>query len=163
MRDPFARKVGTYIDGDDVVTVTITPRLEFQRNDAGSETVDHATLEGPVLRFSVMGATRVGRSEGSAGQIVDELSKVTSFAPGWDAERRDRAVELWNRWHLNDVKAGCAHQTVVWEDSDYGRRPSLDLTEPCPESGYRYGSAWLTEPISAEVEAELRDVFGVPA
>jgi hypothetical protein len=70
----------------------------------------------------------------------------------------------WDRWHLNTMRAGCAHQTVVWEDSRYGVRPSLERTPVCPVSGYRYGSAWLVEVLPDTVLVKCRE-FGwvVPA
>lgn len=37
------------------------------------------------------------------------------------------------------------------------------LTKPCPECGYRYGTAWKHEDIPADVMAELRELLSWPA
>jgi len=50
--------------------------------------------------------------------------------------------DLWTRWHLNDMRAGCEHQRALgW--TSYAEHPA----EPCPECGYKFGSAWLFEPL----------------
>lgn len=53
----------------------------------------------------------------------------------------------WGTWrHLNDMRAGCEHQRAMgWKS--YDEHPS----EPCPVCGYKYGTAWLVEPLPAEV------------
>lgn len=79
------------------------------------------------------------------------LMDAVTFKPGWSLYRVSQVDAYGARWHLNGMRAGCAHQTVVWEDSKYGRQPSLDRTLPCPETGYRYGTAWLAEPLPEEV------------
>lgn len=55
-----------------------------------------------------------GDARGSCGQIGDHLN-VTRFAAGWDAEQLARLVSLWDRWHLNDLRAGCEHQRANWD------------------------------------------------
>jgi hypothetical protein len=61
-----------------------------------------------------------------------------------------RIGEVWERWHLNDMRAGCEHQRALgW--SRYEDHPS----EPCPVCGYEYGSAWLYEPLPDEIVAEV--------
>lgn len=137
------------------------------------ETIDHATIHDP-LNLSFTGNIREqtpkgGWAEGSSGAGVPGWAgHVTEFAApgepgaglGWDQARANRLVDLASSWHLNTMQAGCAHQTVVWEDGWYGRRPSLELTEPCPHTGYRYGSKWLVKPVTLDVAMELRDLFG---
>lgn len=94
----------------------------------------------------------------SLGASRDAFRDVVRFVYGWDADRCRELADLGDRWHLNGMRAACAHQSVVWEDSDYGRRPSLTLTEPCSLSGYRYGSAWLADPMPADVLSYFRAV-----
>jgi len=61
-----------------------------------------------------------------------------------------RIVEVWNRWHLNNMHAECEHQRALgWT---WLTHPS----EPCPECGYRLGSTWLREDLPAEIIAEVR-------
>lgn len=124
--------------------------------------------------FRMRGGDPVG---GSGGQCVDEVRRVDEFAPGWDAARRDRLVAIWDRWHLNDMQAGCVHQRRIADR--LGREPHqlfatpFTLTHPdrtssydamhgkqitharvfCPICGYGYGSAWLREELPANVVA----------
>ena len=45
-------------------------------------------------------------------------------------------MDLWKKWHRNDVNAGCKHQRKLkWT---YEQHPS----EPCPTCGYKMGTAW---------------------
>jgi hypothetical protein len=33
---------------------------------------------------------------------------------GWNAEMMDRLRDYWDRWHMNDMRAGCEHQRERW-------------------------------------------------
>lgn len=60
----------------------------------------------------------------------------------------EKLYAIWHRWHLNGMRAGCEHQIRLWGfDAKYDDHPS----EICPECGYQFGSAWLYEPLPAEV------------
>lgn len=125
------------------------------------QTVEHGTIVGPQ-RLSITGEHyEKGQRRGnpaSAGQIVDSLGEVTEPAPGWSLEEIAELAALWREWHLNDMQAGCVHQTeIVYEDSRGYRQIDLDATtaaNDCP-AGYRYGSAWLTKPLTEEVLAQI--------
>lgn len=101
-------------------------------------------------------------------------------------EHLGRILAVWNRWHLNGMRAGCEHQRAEgWNKRPidpskplgaYGlhfdgqRQPSWNmlawipraehpeglLCYPCPTCGYRYGSAWLYEPLPASIVAEVK-------
>jgi len=46
-------------------------------------------------------------------------SDITNWAPGWNKDKLDRFLEIWDKWHLNDMRAGCEHQRVEnWGDKD---------------------------------------------
>ena len=124
-------------------------------------TTDHKSVT-DVRRLSIMGEViESGRREPySCGQIRADLDRITECAAGWNVGTIRRLAELWDTWHLNDMQASCDHQTVIYEDSPYGRRPSLTETQACPLTGYRYGSAWLVKPLPADVEKEIRAMFG---
>lgn len=123
------------------------------------ETTEHATVTDPI-ELAVMGVViRKGGQYAhggdwiSAGQIdTDNLRRMTEIASDSDFARADllRLADVWDEWHLNTLTAGCAHQTVVWENEPY-RRPSLELTQPCSVTGYKYGHAWLVAPLPADV------------
>jgi hypothetical protein len=116
-----------------------------------------------------------------AGQATSEVEAVTDFAPGWDAMRAARLVDIWRRWHLNGMQAACEHQRAEgWTERPIDPSKPLDtygvhfegqrsaswnmlawvrpdehpdglLGKPCETCGYRYGSAWLFEPLPADV------------
>lgn len=119
----------------------------------------------------------------SGGQNLDEIAKHIR------SPRFKRIRAIWERWHLNAMRPGCAHQIKFgWDKkpidptkptSSYGkhfagqRRDSWNLlgwirpeehtagllTKPCPVCGYKYGSAWLSEPLPKEVEEEVVELF----
>lgn len=58
----------------------------------------------------VEGPTSNGDAIGSCGQIVMHLREQgaaawATFAEGWDAERVARFLDVWDAWHLNDMRA----------------------------------------------------------
>jgi hypothetical protein len=141
------------------------------RNPDG-RTIAHEPVPADALEVAITGevwrATEVGNvdrrfSDGQAfGQILEDLRKV----PG---VRAARITELWDRWHLNGMRAACEHQTERAADiyrrmpnySDNDARWSELRSLPCPQ-GYSYGSAWLYEPIPTDVLDELRRLFAPP-
>ena len=139
-------RIGTYTDVDGRVN-TVTVDVKLVRMTGAFTTTDHDTIEHP-LYLSIVGDVRgPGRSTVTTGQCVDEVQRVTRFDPAWDTERAASLVEVWHRWHLNDMRPGCAHQTPIGDTP--GER--LDRTPACEQTGYRWGSAWLVEPLPAEV------------
>lgn len=122
--------------------------------DGPERTIYHDTIT-EYRAFGASGHTTYRGRSVSAGQILDDLLDLRELAPGWTVAKVADLHATWKRWHLNQMQAGCAHQTVLWEDSEYGRRPSLEMTEPCPESGYRYGSAWLVDPMPGDVAGKI--------
>ena len=97
------------------------------------------------------------------GQCVAE---VASYFPG-DAKAQ-RMAAIWKRWHLNDMRAGSPAQEehlrttpdafpgypVSYYEWASGLLAKAGLN-PDPNTGYRYGSAWLTEALPDDVIAEI--------
>lgn len=57
----------------------------------------------------VVGPMHNGDSHGSCGQIDNTLREHLSkneitFAEGWDADKLLRFLDIWDEWHLNDLK-----------------------------------------------------------
>lgn len=73
---------------------------------------------------------------------------------GWTFDELVELCGIGTRWHLNSMRGACAHQAV--STTTQGRRTA----SPCPVSGYRYGSAWLAEPLEAGVEERVAELFG---
>jgi hypothetical protein len=149
--------------------VTVDIRMEALTRQHGYETTEHALTSRP-LDFAL--TTAVWRPDGkditAGGATVEPLRELVTFAPGFDAGKARALAGLGERWHLNGMRARCAHQVVAYEEDRYGRRvPSLDKTpvcrvdaamelhparaeadgKPATLGGYRYGSAWLVEPL----------------
>jgi hypothetical protein len=112
-------------------------------------------------RFSVMaGVCNWLRTDYlHCGQMDDSIrqalaaGEITRYAPGWNRARLTHALDLWERWHLNDMQAACEHQRARGET--YATHPSAE----CPDCGYRLDSAWLAEPIPADAREDLRRTF----
>lgn len=198
--------------------VMLDARLEPAQLRASGQTVDHEPIPADALEFAVSGetwranadGTRDGRARDmeSGGQNVDDLRRVGT-------DRARHAADLWDRWHLNGMRSGCAHQAEEWTCTNdlnaktrkaaaagalddlhaaaaelvpvrtcntrngwpivgrnaypkrgdqcvtCGRNRWDEPTDACPVSGYRYGTAWLYEPIPADALADLRATFGL--
>lgn len=125
----------------------------------------HEVIDGPSVRVSLSGEQiSYGRREvDRAGQIQDSLRTVfTEYDKRWSQLMIDNLVSLWDERHLNDMRAGCAHQSPVYRQGKYGREIDLDNTPACPLTGYKYGSAWLVDPprLTAAGAAHLLRLFG---
>lgn len=147
--------------------------------------------DGRLSISGVIGPMRNGDARGSAGQFImgfkeyDERGHMTladvTPAPGWTPEMVRQFFDAWNRWHLNDMRAGCEHQTAEkWADrpidpakptTAYGKHfpgqrqhswnmlawvtpsehPSGLLGKPCSVCGYKYGTAWKREDVPTAV------------
>lgn len=83
----------------------------------------------------VEGPRSNGDARGGAGQCLDAVRRVTHFAAGWCKERCEGLATTWERWHLNDMHAGCAHQRALgWQPcpGHYGENPT-----PCEGGGFK--------------------------
>lgn len=148
---------GTFREDGRRYLVMLEPELSAARlrDNPAARTITHGPIAADALSFSVSGVVYLAKSDGTRdrryregiayGQISDELRKVKTA-------RAQHVADLWDRWHLNDMRANCAHMP----DQTY----HAGLT--CPETGYQSGSAWLYEPIPAGVLADLRATFGLP-
>lgn len=120
------------------------------------------------------------------GQIDRFLrdEKFMYFVEGWDQAKVDRLLEIWKRWHLNDMRPGTPKQMEVIrrrqamadiEDQLHRRAPytyaikkgynsyydmELDWlkNEGLEYDGdYLFGNAWLKEEVPEEVLDWLRN------
>ncbi|VVB60569.1 Uncharacterised protein [uncultured archaeon] len=108
----------------------------------------------------------------TGGQISDTIAAYIAegrFIPIMPIDTVKKILEIWDRWHLNALRAGCEHQRAehweaiklddskpltmdnmaVWKRP--GENPKGLLTKPCPVCGYKYGTSWLYEPLPEEV------------
>jgi len=71
--------------------------------------------------------------EVGGGQNRDDLAAVLVPADGWTMEAIAGLRNVWERWHLNGMRAGCAHQRAAgWAD-----RP-IDPAKPTNAYGFHF-------------------------
>ena len=102
------------------MTKIVNPAICSIVTSAGTEkrVRAYAEIEYKDRRLSitgVVGPTHDGNSMGSAGQCVDEI-RGGDPAENWDAGMLERFCDIWERWHLNDMRPGCVHQQSLWKD-----------------------------------------------
>ena len=74
------------------------------------------------------------------GQCIDELARH------FHTQQMAEMQGVWERWHLNDLHAGCEHQR------DFEKEPyEKHALEVCPVCGHKYGSDWQREELPQEV------------
>lgn len=70
-----------------------------------------------------------------------------------------KLLDIWDRWHLNTMRAGTPRQQEILRPW-LKRTPNKDYTEQCDylfshglliDDGYKYGTAWLYEPLPDDV------------
>jgi len=115
------------------------------RTGRHKQTIDHKRIQ----KYKTVSIS--GHSKNMGGQIYD-------YFEGTEDKRIQRIVKLWKRWHLNDMRPNCIHQTAF--DCNKGNFTELAKieTEKCPK-GYAYGSEWLVEIVPDEVIMELIILF----
>lgn len=70
---------------------------------------------GRLSMHGVIGPLRSGNCRGSCGQCIDEIREGFP-ADGWTREMVDKLCDIWERWHLNDMRAYCEHQkSMGWD------------------------------------------------
>lgn len=125
----------------------------------GFRSIDLKKRRTPLLTLSITGTVRDQRGAEWSGQCTDVVRKVWGAYP-----EVVELCDLWDRWHLNDLRAGSRkqsdalrgkknrtkHDHYTWA-CNYLKRKGL-LTD----QGYRYGNAWLFEEIPATVVARIK-------
>ena len=127
-----------------------------------------------VYKYSKLSITGVegprpnGDCRGSCGQIVMSEWEFSRFYEGWNAGKVAKFRAIWNKWHLNDMRAGSPDQeayleanpvTAVYPESHYDKAcKALEAVGLNPDPGYlrdekpyKYGSAWLKESVPEDV------------
>lgn len=88
------------------------------------------------------------------GQCQERLADITKPAAGWTMDEVRELHTIWDRWHLNDMRAACAHMdpaTLAREERNGQQVIATGAINTCPVSDYTYGHAWLIEPIPQDV------------
>lgn len=157
-------KVATWVDDGDAFEMLVRISLTNSQTANGDafRTIHHKPVDPDTLSLAITHELRKGRTWQSMGAGVPDVPDSVTWRNGWDRAKYERLQEFSQDWHLNDLRAGCAHQTVVYETDRFGRSvPSLSKTEECPLTGYRYGQAWLVAKLPEEVVHELYELGAV--
>lgn len=116
-------------------------------------------------RFSMCaGIWRPNKSDlETCGQCIDT---VADYFP--DDPKVQRMRSIWQRWHLNDMRAGSPAQEAWLRDNPIPEAeyqyPKSYYVVACeklaaaglnPDNGYSYGHAWNTEVLPEHVRAEI--------
>lgn len=134
--------------------------IELRERGAG-QTIDHKRVEN-YTELSITGSLveRGCRSISACGQIISDLATVVDYRDSaFDEAAVGALLILWYRWHLNGMRAACSHMTEMPVDRSYDARRHIT----CPETGYRYGSAWLVEPLPASIITAVETFTALPA
>lgn len=131
--------------------------------DAGRLWLEIRLEEGRLTICGVEGPKVNGDCRGSCGQCGVNVAELSE---GWTDAMVTVLAATWDRWHLNDMRAGSPVQEswlrahpikAVYPESHY-EKASAALEEaglnPDPD-GYSYGHAWKSEAVPPEVSAWL--------
>jgi hypothetical protein len=114
-----------------------------------TETTERLRLSITGVIVSKYGSIERDGSWIGCGQTLGDLLELTTLAPGWTVNDVAQLHDTWHKWHLNDVNAGCDHQTQGHDSPN------------CPETGYRWGSKWLYKSIPYGVFAWVSERFEI--
>lgn len=170
------------------LTVPVYCRIQITPIDDDNRNRTRLTISG------VEGPRRDGNSEGSSGQIVIGHLPTDGYwikpGDGWTRPAITKFLRTWDRWHLNDMRAGAPDQESALRDQrarggldnlpDYYAAACAYL-DSCgiltsksagqivvhgrsavDASGYRYGSGWVYEPLPSDVVAYLESLPASP-
>lgn len=97
--------------------------------------------------------------------LNNEWLEIHDYQDGWQRGRLAEVGKIAAAWHLNDMQAGCIHQ----QDGPYSiyQNGRSEINHPiadqvCPETGYKYGSAWLYKPVDPAVVNRLLELWHAP-
>jgi len=131
-------------------------------------------MDGRLSITGVEGPLPSGNALGGCGQIDMTLrNQQATITPVNGITRGQMAqfFKVWDRYHLNDMKAGDAVQEAFLRDHPMAKEsyayPKSHYTVACeylaahglnPHDGYNYGSAWKREEVPADVIAFLQSL-----
>lgn len=117
---------------------------------------DHKPVRAGAPTLSIVGlfVANKRRSVTKVGLLLEEMRAVHTPADGWTASDLGTLLRIWRNFHLNYLQAGCVHMRP--------RRAKADERQTCRVTGYRYGAAWLYEPIPAATLADFKRLQALP-
>lgn len=143
--DPRVRSERKWLLGRDATGARVWMFLRLEDTKGGT-TIEHEEISS-TLRYSfTFDKIEAGcRTVSSCGAGTEwSIRSVVHPAKGFTIVTLREIATFAERWHLNDMRAGCAHMSVrsgLYDDHKH---------ETCSETGYRFGSAWLIEEVPTE-------------
>jgi hypothetical protein len=158
MNERFVQRLGRTSEERNGRRGYVVVEVELRTRSGEHETTDHGKLSDPLelsVQASQYGPYDHKDNPSRSGQAIESLSEVTEPAPDWTLEEIAELRSIWERWHLNTMRAACAHMSpdaaTLW-----GR----GMVEECAEgTGYTYGHAWLTEELPGEIVERVRHLM----
>ena len=106
-----------------------------------------------------------GNCNGGCGQILDCLTSTDIFInAGWNSEMIDKLYDVWEKWHLNDMKSGTPKQEEaidIWNQQNYNYIKTCDYLKSIDlycDGQVIYGHQWLTEEVPKNIIDWLFDL-----
>ncbi len=144
--------------------IEIKPRQEGQWLSAVDlEPVPEDSLELSISAMCWQLSDRGRWLESMAGQCIDHVRE--EFGNN-DAVKE--LCDIWERWHLNGLKAGTVEQAKALEDMPAAVYPEshndkalawLRAKDLETDRGYKYGSKWLHEPLPVRVVDSVQNIL----
>ena len=140
----------------------VTVEIEIKQKAHPQKDLWLNEVQKPIC-LSIHGDVKHGKSYVCSGQInntLEEALQEKAFRKLAIPENTLRTLlEIWQKWHLNDLRAYCTHQKELVsqypEKFFYADNYDNIVKEPeftkCSKCGYRYGTAWLYEPLPQDV------------
>lgn len=164
-RTSFKRQyvfVGTTATGERVL---MSGEVRRQPEARTAQTIDHQEIADPEtlsLTSAVFkGKKNISRNHITSGATLAHLGRIAKPAPGYTLAEARELYRIGKRWHLNTMSAACAHMDMKAPEvagiKDSGKL--LDMGITCPETGYKWGTAWLVEPLPADIRARFIELM----
>lgn len=125
----------------------------------------YVTVDWDGKRLSITGVEGPkanGDCRGSCGQTGIPRNTPESgwlkLSDGWDQPTVDRLREVWDRWHLNDMRAGCEHQRRDWDTGKVLELVELRWTTKYTTLRSKASAGEMTQEEYAEFAEKSREV-----
>lgn len=88
-------------------------------------------VDGKLSLVGVVAPTKSGNCLGSAGQCTEDIRNGEPTEK-WTREMLDKMCDIWDKWHLNDMRPYCSHQKELGWDKQAEEKVKIEkwtLTE----------------------------------
>jgi len=158
-------KIGMYKDKYMKKSVGVYVEISLKKIEKiKKEFVSLKEVEGAMI-FSACGSYHSGNNWLQTGQCLDSIKKDLLSGDLKLDEKIDRKdvldlVEIWKKYHLNDLMAGTKKQMEITKGKKYDEAcKELIKQNLINDMGYKYGSGWLLEQIPSNVIKRIESLF----